>query len=218
MRRLYLTIDKQQMEQGIKLVNQELLSFGITSIQDTTFRNDLGRWEMFGFWKDQGLLRSRVNMMLGIEGFKQFKKQPFSIHGDQNQLRLGGVKIIVHEITGQLTPNQNELNEMVNNIHQAGFQAVLHAIEENTIEAACTAIEHALKKSPQSDHRHRVEHCSVCPPSLAKSLASLGIIVVTQPSFIYYSGEKYLRTVPSDQFKYLYPIATLMRSDMSSRG
>jgi predicted amidohydrolase YtcJ len=204
-------IDKQQMEQGIKLVNQELLSFGITSIQDTTFRNDLGRWEMFGFWKDQGLLRSRVNMMLGIEGFKQFKKQPFSIHTDPNQLRLGGVKIIVHEITGQLTPNQNELNELVLQIHQSGFQSLLHAIEERTIEASCCAIEYALKASPRSDHRHRIEHCAVCPPLLLKRLASLGIMVVTQPSFIYYNGDQYLKTVPSDQLNHLYPIATLMK-------
>ena len=95
-----------------------------------------------------------------------------SIHtqftGDEKHLRLGGVKIIIHETTGQLTPSQQELNEMVDNIHQSGFQAVLHAIEENPIEAACTAIEHALKKSPKSDHRHRIEHCSVCPPSLAE--------------------------------------------------
>jgi hypothetical protein len=107
---------------------------------------------------------------------------------------------------------------MVNNIHQSGFQAILHAIEETVIEAACSAIEYALKKFPKLDHRHRIEHCSVCPPSLAKRLASLGIIVVTQPSFIYYSGERYLRTVLSNQLKCLYPIATLMRSEVTVAG
>jgi hypothetical protein len=211
-------IENYQMEQGIRLVNQELLSWGITSIQDATSRNDFDRWKMFQRWKEHGWLRSRVSMMLGIEGFKEYRRHPYSVQGDEKHLRLGGVKIIIHETTGQLTPSQQELNEMVNNIHQSGFQAILHAIEENPIEAACTAIEHALKKSPKSDHRHRIEHCSVCPPSLAKRLASLGILVVTQPSFIYYSGERYLRTVPSDQLKCLYPIATLMRSEVTVAG
>lgn len=211
-------IDNYQMEQGIRLVNQELLSCGITSIQDATSRNDFDRWKMFQRWKEHGLLRSRVSMMLGIEGFNEYRRHQYSVQGDEKHLRLGGVKIIIHETTGQLTPAQHELNEMVNNIHQSGFQAVLHAIEENPIEAACTAIEHALKKSPKSDHRHRIEHCSVCPPSLAKRLASLGILVVTQPSFIYYSGERYLRTVPSNQLKCLYPIATLMKNKVNVAG
>jgi predicted amidohydrolase YtcJ len=212
------SMDSDQMEKGIKLVNQELLSCGITSIQDATSRNDFDRWKMFEYWKEHGLLKSRVSMMLGIEGFKEYRKRPYSVRGDEKHLRLRGVKVIIHETTGQLTPTQQELNEMVNNIHQSGFQAVLHAIEENAIEAACTAVENALRMFPKSDHRHRIEHCSVCPPSLARRLASLGILVVTQPSFIYYSGERYLRTVPSDQLNYLYPIATLMRSEVSVAG
>jgi len=47
---------------------------------------------------------------------------------------------------------------------------------------------------------------------LAKKLASLGIIVVTQPSFIYYNGNRYLQTVPSEELKHLYPIRTLLKS------
>ena len=107
-------------------------------------------------------------MMLGLESFMNYKNQNFFTQLEKNHLRLGGVKVIIHETTGQLTPTQQELNEMVNNIHQSGFQAVLHAIEENAIEAACTAVENALRMFPKSDHRHRIEHCSVCPPSLAR--------------------------------------------------
>jgi predicted amidohydrolase YtcJ len=211
-------LDNQQLDFGMKIANRELVSSGITSVQDASSHNGILQWKLFNRWKANGLLKPRLTMMLGFEGFKDHRDQNFSTQLKEKHFRLGGVKIIIHEITGQLTPSQQELNEMVNNIHQSGFQAVLHAIEENPIEAACTAIEHALKMSPKSDHRHRIEHCSVCPPSLAKRLASLGILVVTQPSFIYYSGERYLRTVPSDQLKFLYPIATLMRSEVSVAG
>jgi predicted amidohydrolase YtcJ len=53
---------------------------------------------------------------------------------------------------------------------------------------------------------------------LAKRLASLGITVVTQPSFIYYHGERYLRTVPDPNLKYLYPIATLKKNGVKVVG
>jgi len=211
-------IHDDQMMHGIRLVNRELLALGITSIQDTTSRNDMDRYRMFQHWKEHGLLKSRVSMMLGVEGFNEYRRHHDSAPVDEDHLRLGGVKIIIHETPGRLTPNQEELNEMVLNIHQSGFQAILHAIEETTIEAACSAIAYTLQRSPRSDHRHRIEHCSVCPPSLSERLASLGILVVTQPSFIYYNGDRYLRTVPNWQLKHLYPIATLMKSGIKVAG
>ncbi len=107
---------------------------------------------------------------------------------------------------------------MVHDVHEAGLQAVLHAIEGKAIEAACDAIEYTLGRSHRSDHRHRIEHCSVCPEPLARRIASLGIRVVTQPSFIYYNGERYLKTVPDVNLKHLYPIATLMKHGVKVSG
>jgi len=212
------SIDNDQMERGVALANTELNSLGITSIQDTSPRNNFKRWKMFQGWKERGLLKSKVNMTLGVEGFDEHRRRPFTTTLSENQLNIKGVKIILHETTGRLSPSQEELNERVLRIHQSGLQAILHAIEGKTIEAACFAIEYALKNSPKLDHRHRIEHCSVCTPSLTKRLASLGIMVVTQPSFIYYNGERYLRTVPASNLKHLYPIATLMKKGVKVVG
>ena len=205
-------VENQELDRGIKIADHELLSLGITSIQDASSHNGIEQWRMFHCWKDKGFLKPRVVMMLGIESFLAYRKQDFETQTDKSQLRLGGVKIILDETTGHLRPAQAELNEMVLGIHQSGFQACLHAVEEKAVEAACSAIEYALKKLPKSDHRHRLEHCSVCPPSLTKKLAALGIMVVTQPSFIYYSGDRYLRSVPAEDLKHLYPIRTLLKS------
>jgi predicted amidohydrolase YtcJ len=205
-------LENHQLDQGMKIANDELLSMGITSVQDASSHNGIEQWKMFHRWKEKGFLKPRVAMMPGTESFSTYRKQDFETQTDKSQLCLGGVKIIIDETTGHLRPAQSELNEMVLRIHQAGFQACLHAVEEKTVEAACSAIEYALQKLPKSDHRHRIEHCSVCSPSSAKKLAALGIIVVTQPSFIYYSGDRYLRTVPAEELKHLYPIRTLLKS------
>jgi len=211
-------IDQDQMEQGVKLANKQLSSLGITSVHDASPRNNLIRWKLIQRWKKEGLLKTRVSVMLGKEGFKEYQRHRFPAQVDENQASVEGVKIIVHETTGQLYPTQEDLNEMVLDIHRSGMQAVLHAIEGKTIEAACEAIAYTLKKSLRANHRHRIEHCSVCTAPLAKRLASLGITVVTQPSFIYYNGDRYLKTVPKPNLEHLYPLSTLIKNGVSVAG
>jgi len=211
-------INADQIEHGVKLASRELCSLGITSIQDASPRNNLNRWETVQRWKENELLKSRVCMTLGMEGYEEYQRHPFTYRVNETQLNFRGVKIILNETTGPLSPSQEELNEMVLDIHRFGLQVVLHAIEEKTIEAACKAIEFALLKIPKPDHRHRIEHCSVCSPSLAKRIAFLGIMVVTQPNFIYYNGDRYLKTVPISNLEHLYPISTLIKNGVRVVG
>ncbi len=208
-------LDNHQLERGLRLASRELLSLGITSIHDASPRNNLNRWEMFQSWKERGLIKPRISMSLGAKSLDEYRKHNSPSQVGENQLRLAGIKIILHRTTGQLSPSQAELNEMVLDIHRSGAQAVLHAIEETTIGAACSAVEYVLQRCPKSDHRHRIEHCSVCTPSLSKRLASLGVMVVTQPSFIYFHGDRYLKTVPNGELRHLYPIGTLMKNGVN---
>ena len=210
--------DSDRADHGIRLAGEALSAFGITSVHDTSSRNDAGRLDLFRNWRKQGLLPQRIIMALGREAFQRHEGGgPGGFEGDDH-VSVQGVKIIIDEITGRLNPDQSELNEVVSRIHQSGFQAILHAIEENAIASACAAIEHALEVYPRPDHGHRIEHCSVCPPDLARRIASAGITVVTQPGFVYYNGERYLRTVPEEDLRCLYPVATLMRHGVIVAG
>ncbi|MBW2707619.1 MAG: amidohydrolase family protein, partial [Deltaproteobacteria bacterium] len=171
-----------ELEKGLQIANQELISLGLTSIQDASSRNDTEQWKLLKSWKESGILQPRVNLMMGIYAFKKNSKQHHLDDFKENQLRLGAVKIILDDTTGRLHPSQSELNQMVFEVHHAGQQIAIHAIEEKAVKAACQAIQFALQKSPAEDHRHRIEHCAVCPPDLARKIASLGITVVTQPA------------------------------------
>jgi predicted amidohydrolase YtcJ len=211
-------LDTQELDQGIKMANCELLSFGLTSVQDASPRNNIERWNRFRRWKARRYLKPRISMMLGVEGFEDYHRSDFLAEVPEDCLCISGVKIILDETTGRLNPCQTELNELVLTIHRSNLQAVIHAIEETAIESACSAIEYALQKLPKPNHRHRVEHCAVCPPALSKRLASLGVMVVTQPPFIYYSGDRYFKTIPDMQLKHLYPLATLMENGVQVAG
>lgn len=200
-----------EINKGVSLISQKFLSCGITSVQDASSYNGPDRWRQFESWKAQGLFKPRLTMMTGRRGFDLSPGLFSSTLIDSTQLRSGGIKIVVHEVTGSLTPGQEELNEIVLAIHKAGLQAIIHAVEERTIEAACNAIEYALRLFPRRDHRHRIEHCSLCPPCLLGRIGDLGIVVVTQPPFIYYSGNRYLKTVPLEEHEYLYPFGRMLQ-------
>ena len=42
-------LDSHQLEHGIRLARRELLSLGITSVQDASSRNDIERWKLFEY-------------------------------------------------------------------------------------------------------------------------------------------------------------------------
>ena len=207
-------LSEEEMERGIGLANEEIISRGITSLQDATWSDSLKRWQILRGLKEREKLVSRVSMMIGIDELEEFKQRGLSTGSGDSQLRLGGVKVILQTTTGSLNPPQEELDQLVSKAHKAGFQLALHVVEENTVEAAITALEYALCQIPKPDHRHRLEHCSVCPPHLVQRLKDIKAIVVTQPPFIYYSGERYLATMPQDDLRWLYPIGSLLSSGL----
>jgi predicted amidohydrolase YtcJ len=208
------SLEDVEMERGAEMANEKLLSLGITSLQDASFTNGPEQWKRFQMWKARGIFMPRITMMTGLNDFSAAGNDSCFSDADPDELRVGGVKIIADEVTGSLHPSQEELNAMIASIHAAGRQAAVHAIEETVIEAAANAIEFTLKGNPRKDHRHRIEHCSVCPPGLLQRLARLGTVIVTQPGFLYYSGERYLQTLPKDQLDHLYPVRSMLENGL----
>ena len=195
-----------ELNEGAKAADQHYLSLGITSLQEATVSNDFSRWQTLKKLKKSGKLNSRISMMLGFKALKQFKEAGLTFGAGDDHLRLGAVKILLDEASGDLNPPQVELNNQVLAAHKAGFQIAIHCVEASTVAAALTALE----KLPSSERRHRLEHCSECPPEVFKRLVALKPVVVTQPSFLYYSGERYLATIPEPRLKWLYRIGSFV--------
>jgi predicted amidohydrolase YtcJ len=195
---------EEQIEKHITEANHLYLSQGITSLQDATVTNDLTRWQTLKRLKESGKLSSRLSVMMGMEALPQLVDQGISPGYGDDQLRLGGIKIIITQTTGALHPPQKELNRQVLEAQQAGFPVAIHAIEESSLEAAINALEYAQSQGLKGQQRHRIEHASECSPRLLSRLKTLCPIIVSQPPFIYYSGERYLREVPPEQRPWLY--------------
>jgi hypothetical protein len=203
-------LSEEELAEGIALANRHYLSMGITSLQEATATNDFARWQTLKRFKDSGRLQSRVSMMFGFDALSQFQEAGLTLGSGDSQLRLGGVKILLSETTGQLQPPPPELNQQALSVHRAGFQLAIHCVEPSTVKAAIAALEYVSSQQPLAGRRHRLEHCSECPSQLLKRLIKLKAMVVTQPPFIYYSGERYLATLPPTELRWLYRIKSFL--------
>jgi predicted amidohydrolase YtcJ len=205
---------EREMGEGLARVDHELLSCGITSFQEATVSNDLKRWQAIGEFKRAGRLRSRVRMMVGAPARNQFEEAGLKTGSGDNRMGLGAVKIMVTRATGELNPSREELKRLALESHRAGFQLAFHAEEEAVVAAVTETLEYIDSHSPVAGRRHRIEHCSECLPYLLERLKKLGTVIVTHPASLYYSGERYLATVPESQLSWLYRIRSPLENGM----
>ena len=196
-----------ELAQGVEQAARVFLSQGVTSIQDATAANGPAEWALFRRLIEEGRLPLGVTLMEGFASRGQLP--PVDLSG---RLRRGPVKITIKEVGDEIHPDEEELADMVGQVHREGRQVAIHAVGERAVTAAVAAIERALAALPRPDHRHRIEHCGVCPPELAARIGRAGIAVVTQPSFLYFNGDRYLAQVPPSDLPHLYPLGRLRRA------
>src|SRR5439155_23576860 len=74
----------------------------------------------------------------------------------------GAERVVMRSGGGLWRTLPDELNALVKRASDAGLQVAAHAIGDGAIEAMLDAVEAA---GPPGT-RHRVEHCTICPPDL----------------------------------------------------
>jgi len=203
---------------GVKQASAELLRHGVCSFHDASAGNTLEDFALFRRFNAEGLLVSRATVMIGIDALPQLVDAGLAPFSGDDRVRLGSVKIMVHESRGALYPEPDELAEMVWQAHRHGFQLALHAVEEGAVCVALNAIEQAQRRLPRADHRHRIEHCALCPPPFVDTLVETGSAVVTQPGFLYFYGDKYAAEVDPQLHSWLYRTKSLLECGVQVAG
>lgn len=203
---------------GLKQAAVELLRQGVTSFHDASAGNTLEDLSFFRRLHEEGELLSRATVMIGVETLPKAIAAGFSPFAGDEHVRLGSVKIMLHESRGMLTPAPEEVAEKVLLAHRTGFQVAVHAVEEGPICVALQAIAQAQAAFPRSDHRHRLEHCFLCPPPLVDALVETRTAVVTQPGFLHFYGEKYAAEIDPDLHDWLYRTKSLLETGIPVVG
>jgi predicted amidohydrolase YtcJ len=176
----------ERRKQGILLAQRLLLSRGITSVGAAVnrgFADDLRAYEELA---QDRRLRIRVNEFLSWELLDSATRIGVRAGFGGTLVRSGPIKVFVdggaervavRSGGGTWRTTPSELSELVIRATRAGLQVAAHAIGDAAIQAMCDAVEAA-----EGSHlRHRVEHCTICPPDLQARIARLGMVAVMQP-------------------------------------
>jgi predicted amidohydrolase YtcJ len=187
-------------EAGIAEYTAKAARLGIIGFTDATPDRDRAEVADFSRLADAGVVRQRLVLMAppGMPAPVQA--------GAAGRVTLGPVKLILDDVA---LPGVAELSATIAAAHQAGSAVALHCVTAEQLVIAVAALEQA---GPSGD---RIEHANIVPTGYAERLARLRLAVVTQPGFIAARGDNYLRDVPLDEHKWLYPCASLIRAGVS---
>jgi predicted amidohydrolase YtcJ len=190
---------QEQRLEGLKFANDLALSLGCTGVHDAK----LGRVGISAYQSalEEGILKIRVNIMWRFDLAESIYSMGLQTSFGSHMLRLGPAKIFIDGSIGARTAalyepyeddpsakgltmiSTEELNAMINKIHDQGSQVAVHAIGDYGIDLVINAIEAALKSSPRKDHRHRIEHCELLSSDQIERISRLGIVASMQPNF-----------------------------------
>lgn len=85
---------------------------------------------------------------------------------------------------GRMNFGEDELREMVQKAHDAGFQVAIHAIGDRAARLALAALEMAQAVRPRPEARHRLVHCQIMYPALWDKMRAHGVAGDVQPRFV----------------------------------
>lgn len=168
-------------------VIEHLLSSGWTSISELFVNQD--RLDNLRALDQEGELRIRVNAYLPLswqfERFGDWYKayEPGQVFS--SKLRIGGVKIFMDG--SYVYPihffNQTELEQLVQEAHDAGFQIAVHSIVDNSTDVVLDAFESVLGSESNDLYRHRIEHLILLRDDQIQRMSDLGILASIQMSW-----------------------------------
>lgn len=126
-------------------------------------------------WMDLGLRPGFGNDLFRVDGIKAWSDGSNQAGtGFQREAYLG------QKSRGSLNYSPEELSHVILRAHTDGWQLGVHANGDAAIDVTIDAFEQALNAHPRSDHRHRIEHCSVLRPEHIQRMVQLGL----SPSFL----------------------------------
>ncbi len=80
---------------------------------------------------------------------------------------------------------------LLETFHAAGITVHCHCNGDEAAEVFISAVEHAVQRHPNSDHRHTVQHCQLTTPSQYARMADIGMHANIFSNHIFYWGDQH---------------------------
>jgi predicted amidohydrolase YtcJ len=225
------TYSPEQRREPLKATMREVLAEGITSVHDMAVdSNEIAAWIRL---QRAGELALRVQVLArGIEA-KTPLEHIVALGLEQGLgdewLRFGGVKMSIDGICahraaavydgypgepdncGLLRIPEEDLDEAIATCHRHNIRVVVDAVGQRAVDMAMDAIDKASDGTPRPDLRHRLEHVHLpARPGQLERLASLGVIVCAQPSFVWKRGDAWLDIWGPEDLRGVMPLRRML--------
>ena len=217
---------EDQIAEALVLAGRQFLSDGVTSVAEAGIRKpeELGAYQRLA--RERRLpVRTTLMMMIGetLEPLLELGVQTGL--GDE-WLRIGPAKLFLDGSIGGRTARMSQpylgepetcglwmeepevMKQKLLAAHRAGFQCCAHAIGDAAIELLLDIYEEALRQHPRTDHRHRIEHCSILRPDLIERIQRLGVVPIPGTTFLHDFQEAYLTGLGRERLRYAYAMRT----------
>jgi predicted amidohydrolase YtcJ len=163
---------------------ESVLSSGWTSISELAVRQD--HLDELRTLDQQDKLRVRVNAYLQLswqlERFGDWYQAYQPGQEFNSKLRIGGVKIFMDGWypTWNHHFNETELETLVREAHEAGFQIAIHSFADNATDIVLNSFESVLGGESNQLYRHRIEHLVLLRDDQIQRMSNLSIIASFQ--------------------------------------
>lgn len=131
----------------------------------------------------------RSNGFVELDSVKLF--QDGSIQGLTGALREP--YYTVPSKTGELFHEQQAFNEEILNLHNRGYRIAIHGNGDRAIGSILEGFQHALKRNPRIEHRHRIEHVQTVTLDDLDKMKEHRIAGSFFINHVYYWGDRHKR-------------------------
>ena len=225
---------KNDMYQGLRSMNHDFTSLGLTGIHDAS---GLYAEETREFQKavHNGDLKLRVYLMFRYSGgtnrLGEYLYETGLLTGlGDDFLKIGPYKLMLDGAgsggtaamfqppvgkpgeSGLLYFDREELEECLEKAHLAGYQIAVHAIGDRALTMLVDSLEKILTRHPRPGHRHRIEHFGFPTEYVLEKVGRLGLIPVLGLPFLYELGDQYLDIYGPEMVSRAYPLHRLVKA------
>lgn len=219
----------EEKAEAIRLASKAFNKAGLTSVVEPGIEaEDMRAYQKVA--KDGGLT-VRVSMMFSgrldgeliAESVKRISDFPLVTGYGSDFLRFLGLKLLIDggiggrtallrepyedepKNFGILTMPEDELQMRVDAGNLAGMMVGVHCAGGKAMDIVLNALEATNKKRPIRGRRFALIHAYQPSEKNFEQCRRLGVVIASQPSFLYYLGESFFENVGSERSKWLKP-------------
>jgi hypothetical protein len=223
--------DLESTMEAIRLASKAFSEVGITSVIEAGIENLAIR--AYQRVREEGNLTVRVNMMLRgrlrssdetvEEGMARISDFPMLTGYGDDLLRFLGLKLLIDggiggrtallregyegepENFGIMTMPEKVLQSLVDAGNLAGMMVGVHCAGGRAMDIVMNAFEKTDKIRLIDGRRFSLIHAYQPNERIFEKCRELGVVVASQPSFLYYLGDSYYENVGPERSKWLKP-------------